>query len=384
MQGELGPEPAADAYREPEDEGQGLPRARQRVRRARPGHGHDHLRHAARAGRSRAASRCPTARLELDEIVPQVADTNYATQAEYQGIPTHACAARSCRTCSAPRTARPTWWPARTPSPSAPAPLWAAPPAPGTPGAPPPSPLGDPATGSDRRLATGAPAAQGRADARARRRGGAASGGGRRPSPPRRASSRRRALNIQVRIPDNLVLRGQSIEAARASVGDLNATLGGDFRVAKTAGKPVVLLGAVNTVRGTTRIRDAASIWSATARSCSAAARRSIRGWTSPRSASSRASKRACVSRAPPAIRQLSLSSTPAARPGRHPRAHRLQPADQPARDGASRVARAEGRRHGRGLRRVATGRGARAARWTSTSSRWRPPTRPAASIPRW
>jgi len=31
----------------------------------------------------------------------------------------------------------------------------------------------------------------------------------------------------------------------------LNATLGGDFRVAKTAGKPTVLLGAVNTVRGT-------------------------------------------------------------------------------------------------------------------------------------
>ena len=59
------------------------------------------------------------------------------------------------------------------------------------------------------------------------------------------------ALNIQVRIPDNLTLRGQSIEAARASLGDLNATVGGDFRVAKTAGTPVVLLGAVNTVRGT-------------------------------------------------------------------------------------------------------------------------------------
>ena len=47
------------------------------------------------------------------------------------------------------------------------------------------------------------------------------------------------------------MVRGQGIEAARASVGDLNATLGGDFRVAKTAGKPTVLLGAVNTVRGT-------------------------------------------------------------------------------------------------------------------------------------
>lgn len=53
-----------------------------------------------------------------------------------------------------------------------------------------------------------------------------------------------------MQIPDNLIVRGTSIEAARASVGDLNATLGGDFRVAKTAGKPVVLLGTVNTVRG--------------------------------------------------------------------------------------------------------------------------------------
>ena len=50
----------------------------------------------------------------------------------------------------------------------------------------------------------------------------------------------------------------------------------------------------------------------------------------------------------------------PAPRRGRHPRAHRLQPADQPARDGAAELARREGRRHGRGVRRLAAGRGPR------------------------
>ena len=78
---------------------------------------------------------------------------------------------------------------------------------------------------------------------------------------------------------DNLLLRGPSIEAARASIGDLNATLGGNFRVAKIENKPVVLLGAVNTVRGTyayqgRRFRHPAG----TVRSCSAVTRKSTRG----------------------------------------------------------------------------------------------------------
>ena len=59
------------------------------------------------------------------------------------------------------------------------------------------------------------------------------------------------ALNIRVRIPDNLLLRGRDVEVGRNSIGDVNVTMGGDFRVAKAAGEPLVLIGAVNTVRGT-------------------------------------------------------------------------------------------------------------------------------------
>src|SRR5690606_28959480 len=59
------------------------------------------------------------------------------------------------------------------------------------------------------------------------------------------------AINVRVRIPDNLVLRGQDVEVGRSGIGDINVTMGGDFRIAKTAGEPLVLIGAVNTVRGT-------------------------------------------------------------------------------------------------------------------------------------
>jgi translocation and assembly module TamB len=59
------------------------------------------------------------------------------------------------------------------------------------------------------------------------------------------------ALNVRVRIPDNLVLRGRDVEMGRSRIGDVNVTMGGDFRVAKTPGEPLVLIGAVNTVRGT-------------------------------------------------------------------------------------------------------------------------------------
>ncbi|MPZ16348.1 MAG: hypothetical protein GEV06_00320 [Luteitalea sp.] len=60
------------------------------------------------------------------------------------------------------------------------------------------------------------------------------------------------ALNVRVRIPDNMILRGQSLRpgARGLSLGDINATVGGDFRVAKSPGEPVVLIGSVNMVRG--------------------------------------------------------------------------------------------------------------------------------------
>jgi TamB, inner membrane protein subunit of TAM complex len=60
-------------------------------------------------------------------------------------------------------------------------------------------------------------------------------------------------LNVRVRIPDNLVLRGRDIRTSSSSLGlgNINLTVGGDFRVRKDPGTPTALVGSVNTVRGT-------------------------------------------------------------------------------------------------------------------------------------
>jgi translocation and assembly module TamB len=67
------------------------------------------------------------------------------------------------------------------------------------------------------------------------------------------------ALDLHVRIPDNLVARGRKLRPGgptRAAIGDLNITLGGDLNVRKDAGGPVTLAGTVNTVRGTYKFQD--------------------------------------------------------------------------------------------------------------------------------
>ncbi len=162
-------------------------------------------------------------RLELDQILPQVADTTYATQAEYQGIPTERLRGAIVPDLLGDEDTAPRLAPGintfalAVPGATAPAATTPAATSAATPAAP--------ATAS---AGATAAAPETSADVFADT-----------------------ALNLQVKIPDNLVLRGQGIEAQRASIGDLNATLGGNFRVAKTAGKPTVLLGAVNTVRGT-------------------------------------------------------------------------------------------------------------------------------------
>jgi translocation and assembly module TamB len=61
-------------------------------------------------------------------------------------------------------------------------------------------------------------------------------------------------LNVHLRIPDNLVLRGRKLRPGgptRAAIGDMNVTVGGDLTVRKESGGPVTLVGTVNTVRGT-------------------------------------------------------------------------------------------------------------------------------------
>lgn len=62
------------------------------------------------------------------------------------------------------------------------------------------------------------------------------------------------ALDIRLEVPDNLVLRGKKLRPGGptgTSVGDINLTVGGDIRVRKAPGAPVLLLGRVETVRGT-------------------------------------------------------------------------------------------------------------------------------------
>jgi hypothetical protein len=61
-------------------------------------------------------------------------------------------------------------------------------------------------------------------------------------------------LQVHVRIPENLVLRGKSLRPGgptRAAIGDVNITVGGDVDITKDPDGPVILLGSVDTVRGT-------------------------------------------------------------------------------------------------------------------------------------
>jgi len=61
-------------------------------------------------------------------------------------------------------------------------------------------------------------------------------------------------LKVHVRVPENLVLRGKGIRPGGPTgpaLGDLNITVGGDIDITKEPDAPVILLGSVDTVRGT-------------------------------------------------------------------------------------------------------------------------------------
>jgi len=61
------------------------------------------------------------------------------------------------------------------------------------------------------------------------------------------------ALDVQVTMPDDLVLRGTDLRPGGPTgtkLGNVNVTLGGDIRVRKDPGAPLTLVGVVNTVRG--------------------------------------------------------------------------------------------------------------------------------------
>ena len=60
------------------------------------------------------------------------------------------------------------------------------------------------------------------------------------------------SIDLTIEVPDNLVVRGSDIRppGGQFAVGDTNMTLGGDFSVRKVPGAELVLVGVVNTVRG--------------------------------------------------------------------------------------------------------------------------------------
>jgi autotransporter translocation and assembly factor TamB len=60
-------------------------------------------------------------------------------------------------------------------------------------------------------------------------------------------------MDVHMTVPDDLVVKANSLQAPDApiSLGAINVTLGGDVRATKQPGSPIVLVGVVNTIRGT-------------------------------------------------------------------------------------------------------------------------------------
>ena len=62
------------------------------------------------------------------------------------------------------------------------------------------------------------------------------------------------ALDVNLVIPDNLVLRGSDLRPGGptgAAIGDMNITVGGELQIRKKPDQPLTIAGVVNTVRGT-------------------------------------------------------------------------------------------------------------------------------------
>ncbi len=62
----------------------------------------------------------------------------------------------------------------------------------------------------------------------------------------------RMRVDVRASIPDNLILRGKDLRVGNASMGlgNINVTVGGDLRVMRQPGTPTMVVGSVNTVRG--------------------------------------------------------------------------------------------------------------------------------------
>ena len=71
--------------------------------------------------------------------------------------------------------------------------------------------------------------------------------------PPEKSLFDRVDLDLSVRVPDNLVMRGRGLRAAGSTLGlgDMNVIAGGDLRIRKPPSGPLDVLGNIELVRGT-------------------------------------------------------------------------------------------------------------------------------------
>jgi autotransporter translocation and assembly factor TamB len=78
-------------------------------------------------------------------------------------------------------------------------------------------------------------------------------------------------VDIHLKLPDDLVLRGSDLQTAysRIGLGNMNMTIGGDLNIRKSPGGEPDVVGTVSVVRASTNFRGGVSRCCATARSAS-------------------------------------------------------------------------------------------------------------------
>ena len=160
-------------------------------------------------------------------------------------------------------------------------------------------------------------------------------------------------MDVRVTVPDDLVVKASELRTpgAPVSLGALNLTLGGDLRATKAPGQQIALVGTVNTVRGTYDFqgRRFDILRDGTVRFDGEPLNElnPILDLRTQPGDSGRRGARQRPRHAEAAGDRAEQHA--AARAGRHPVAHRLQPADQ-----------------------LSSAKGSR-CRWRSARSRWRP-----------
>ena len=145
-------------------------------------------------------------------------------------------------------------------------------------------------------------------------------------------------IDVRLTVPNDLVVKASDLRTfdSPISLGALNVTLGGDLYVQQVPYDQLASTAPSTRSGAPTISRAGGSRFSATAPSASTASTSSIRSSTSGPSASSRAVTANVNVRGTLEAAGNRPEQHAAARAGRHPVAHRLQPADQSARRRAS------------------------------------------------